>query len=159
MIQAERKLQVIDGALPNEPLLQVAFASADQLTVDQHFGSCRSFMIYGLAETSASLTQVVQFKQLEAGHDTGKLEARYEALQGCSAVYCMACGPAVINQLRGMGIQALKIAEGTPIHELISELQQQLRQGPTGWLKRAYQAAQPESSQPDRLASMLDEEW
>lgn len=157
MISAERKLQLIDDNAPESFLAQVAFATADQESVDQHFGSCRSLMIYGLDGEKAALQQVIQFKSLQPGHDTGKLEARFEALANCCAVYCIACGPSVITQLRGLGVQALKVAEGTAIDELITDLQQQIRQGPSGWLARAIAKTEQESQ--TRLASMLDEEW
>lgn len=159
MIEAERKLQLIEGDSPERFLTQVAFATADQESVDQHFGSCRSLMIYGIDSDRAALQQVVQFKHLQPGHDQGKLEARFDALKSCCAVYCIACGPSVISQLRAQGVQALKVAEGTAIHELITDLQQQIQQGATGWLARAIRSAQPEQESTSRLASMLDEEW
>ena len=156
MNPAERKLQLIEGSGSTSFLTQIAFSTADQETVDQHFGSCRSLMIYGLDGEKAALQQVVQFKSLQPGHDSGKLEARFDALKACTAVYCIACGPSVINQLRTLGVQALKVAEGTSIHELITDLQRQIQQGATGWLAQATKA-EPDAA--TRLTSMLDEDW
>ena len=47
MSNPTRQLQVLDGE-DDGTLLKVAFASTDRELVDQHFGSSRSFVIYGV---------------------------------------------------------------------------------------------------------------
>ena len=159
MISAERKLQLIEGTAPADYFIHIGFATASQDRVDQHFGSSRTLMIYGVSAERASLFEVVQFKSAEPGHDTGKLTARFEALQGCSAVYCMACGPSVMSQLKAMNVQVLTLESGTSIHDLLVDLQQQIRSGASGWLGKAVRQAQSLDGEAGRLSAMLDEDW
>ena len=86
-----RQLQVLDGE-NDGTLLKVAFASSDRRTVDQHFGSSRSFVFYGIDPERAELQSVVEFGELDQDGNEDKLAAKLELLDGCIAVYCRACG-------------------------------------------------------------------
>ncbi len=155
----ERTLHVVSGTDASPPKLHVAFATADRSHIDQHFGSTRNFLIYAIDERQAVVTDAVEFKPVVAGHDAGKIALKVAALMGCAAVYCNAIGPSAIRQLLHEGIHPIKVGEGTPIISEIHLLQQQLAQGPQGWLAKAI--SQPSAIEPDpnRLQAMLDDDW
>ncbi len=150
-----RQLQVI-GDEDDSTLLRVAFASADRELVDQHFGSSRSFAIYGVNPERVRLLSVAEFEEAEDGNED-RLASKLALLQGCIAVYCRACGASALRQLLQAGIQPVKVAESSRIDELLEALQVELRQGPSTWLAKAIRRASPGSGQ--RLDTLLNEAW
>ncbi len=147
-----RQLQVLDDA-GDGTLLKVAFASSDRELVDQHFGSSRSFVFYGVNPDSARLMSVVEFGELEQDGNEDKLAQKLELLSGCIAVYCRACGASAVRQLLAIGVQPVKVAEPTPIAELIDTLQAELREGPSAWLAKAIRRTQGDMRRFDAMAS------
>lgn len=151
-----RQLQVI-GDEDDGTLLKVAFASADRELVDQHFGSSRSFAIYGVNPERVRLLSVAEFDESDQDGNEDKLASKLALLDGCIAVYCRACGASAMRQLMQAGIQPVKVAESSRIDELIEALQVELRQGPSTWLAKALRRAGPGSSQ--RIDTLLNEAW
>lgn len=94
-----RKLQVVDDS-DDSTLLKVAFATSDRVTVDQHFGSSESFVLYGVDMDQSRLLNVVEFGALSQDGNEDKLSAKLELLEGCIAVYCRACGASALRALR-----------------------------------------------------------
>lgn len=150
-----RQLQVI-GDEDDGTLLKVAFASADRETVDQHFGSSRSFAIYGVNPERVRLLSVAEFEDAEQDGNEDKLAGKLALLDGCIAVYCRACGASALRQLLQAGIQPVKVAESSRIDELLEALQGELRAGPSAWLAKAIRRTKPDSR---RFDSMLSEAW
>ncbi len=159
----ERRLKLLTPAMDepeqNAPLqLKVAFASADLRHVDQHFGAAAAFALYAITPTHTKLLEVVQFNDSAVmdGNDN-KLTAKIAALHGCALVYCQAIGAAAINQLRAKGLQAMKVAPGTAIKTVLTELQQELRTGPSAWLVRVM--TQQGGRPVERFDAMAAEDW
>lgn len=151
-----RKLQVLDDE-DNSTFLKVAFASSDRATVDQHFGSACAFVIYGVNPERSKLLQVSEFGELAQDANEDKLVEKLEILEGCIAVYCRACGASAVRQLLSKGIQPVKVSEGTEIPELIENLQQELREGPSSWLAKAMRSHQLTAN--SRFDDMEAEGW
>ncbi|MDO6682721.1 MULTISPECIES: NifB/NifX family molybdenum-iron cluster-binding protein [unclassified Oceanobacter] len=151
-----RKLAVVDD---NEDgtLLKVAFATSDQITVDQHFGSAHAFSIYGVNPENAYLLEVSEFGDLKQDGNEDKLAEKLEMLRGCVAVYCRACGASAVRQLLVLGIQPVKVSDGTEISEMLINLQQELREGPSAWLAKAIRSQQ--HLNPNRFDTMESEGW
>jgi nitrogen fixation protein NifX len=149
-----RQLRVVT---PDSPpvLLKVAFATTDRETVNQHFGSAKSIAIYGVNQHDASLQTVTEFGELEQDGNENKLAVKIASLEDCIAVYCRACGASAVRQLLSIGVQPIKVSEGAPIVALISELQQELREGPGHWLAKALQR----NTTTDRFDAMESEGW
>ena len=156
MASPTRQLQVLDGE-DDGTLLRVAFASADRETVDQHFGSSRAFVIYGVNPEHAQLLKVIEFGDLEQDGNEDKLAVKLELLDGCIAVYCRACGASAVRQLLGIGVQPVKVAEAARIDELLESLQDELREGPSAWLAKAIQRTRGADLQ--RFDAMAGEAW
>lgn len=138
MTMPTRQLQVLDGE-DDTTLLRVAFATSDRQSVDQHFGSARSFAIYGVNPDEARLLTVTEFGDLSQDGNEDKLVNKLSLLEGCIAVYCRACGASAVRQLLSIGVQPVKVPENAAIAELIEALQAELREGPSSWLAKAIQ--------------------
>lgn len=137
--------------------VRVAFATSDMKHVDQHFGAAEAFAIYEVDQDSASLTEAIQFGQLDMDGNEDKLAAKIDALSDCVAVYCLAIGASAVNQLRPKGIQPVKIAAGTPLAHAICALQTEMRDGPSAWLARAIESRT--ASLANRFDAMEAEGW
>lgn len=150
-----RQLHVLED--DDGTLLKVAFASSDRECVDQHFGSAQSFVIYGVNPDKARLLSVSEFGDLAQDGNEDKLATKMNVLEGCIAVYCLACGASAVKQLLARGIQPIKVPEVADIPPLISGLQAELRSGPSSWLAKAI--ARLNATQSARFDSMESEGW
>lgn len=156
----QRQLRVLDGAAVeggSNACLRVAFATADLKRVDQHFGAAERFAIYTVNPDEAILIEVAEFGNLARDGDENKLVEKFVVLDGCAAVYCQAVGGSAVRQLLGIGVQPLKVAQGTAITQLLEELQAEMNHGPGGWVARALKQAQKQ--EPDRFDLMEEEGW
>ena len=156
MTEVTRQLRVLDDDI-DATLLKIAFATSDRKTVNQHFGSARSFAIYGVNMDEARLMTVTEFGDLAQDGNEDKLAVKLEMLSECIAVYCRACGASAVRQLLALGVQPVKVSEGAQISELIGALQQELKEGPSNWLAKALRRNQVEDS--GRFDAMESEGW
>jgi len=140
-----------------ETALKIAFATTDMETVNQHFGSAKSFAIYAVDMDDAQLLEAAQFGELSQDGNEDKLSVKIELLDGCAAVYCQAIGGSAINQLITKNIQPVKVHEGGKIKDLIVDLQNEMKAGPSSWLAKAIN--QHKSPDPQRFNQMEDEGW
>jgi nitrogen fixation protein NifX len=140
-----------------ETALKIAFATTDMETVNQHFGSAKSFAVYAVDLENAQLLEAAQFGELSQDGNEDKLSVKIELLNGCAAVYCQAIGGSAINQLIAKNIQPVKVHDGSKIIDLITDLQNEIKAGPSNWLAKAIN--QHKSPDPDRFKAMEDEGW
>lgn len=153
-----RHLRLLDGPTEDawrNTAVRVAFASTDMKHVDQHFGSAEGFVIYAVTRDRSKMVDVVQFGEAAQDGNENKLIAKMEALEGCTAVYVQAVGASAINRLRSLGVQPVKVSNGTPIGEMLAALRDELREGPRTWLARALDRRKD----PDRFEVMAAEGW
>lgn len=136
---------------------RVAFATADLKKVDQHFGSAERFAVYEVQPDEISLHEVFEFGSLAQDGNENKLLEKFVVLDGCLAVYCLAVGPSAVRQLMSLGIQPMKVSYGTSINGALKALQQELVNGPGGWLARALSFRQEKSE--TRFDEMEEEGW
>jgi len=156
---AQRRLKIVRQSTEERPVggsIRVAFATTDMKHVDQHFGSAQSFAIYEVAADEWRMVEVSQFDPQAQDGNEAKLPAKIATLEGCVAVYCQAVGHSAIQQLLALGIQPLKVSEGSPIGELLSDLQDEIRHGPSTWLARALKRGDGDEA---RFDSMEEEGW
>ncbi|ASF45744.1 nitrogen fixation protein NifX [Methylovulum psychrotolerans] len=140
-----------------ETALKIAFATTDMDTVNQHFGSAKSFAIYAVDMENSQLLEAAQFGELNQDGNEDKLSVKLDLLDGCAAVYCQAVGGSAINQLIARNIQPVKVHEGSKIKDLIADLQNEIKAGPSSWLAKAIN--QHKGPDPERFNKMLDEGW
>lgn len=140
-----------------ETALKIAFATTDMENVNQHFGSAKSFAVYAVDRDNAQLLEAAQFGELSQDGNEDKLSVKIALLDGCSAVYCQAIGGSAINQLITKNIQPVKVHDGSKIKDLIVDLQNEMKAGPSSWLAKAIN--QHKAPDPDRFKKMADEGW
>jgi nitrogen fixation protein NifX len=140
-----------------ETALKIAFATSDMQTVNQHFGSAKSFAVYAVNIDGFELLEAAQFGILAQDGNEDKLSVKIDLLEGCAAVYCQAIGASAINQLIAKGIQPVKVHEGSLIKDLIADLQNELIAGPSSWLAKAINKYK--NPGPERFKAMEDEGW
>ena len=137
-----------------ENRLNIAFATDDQANLNEHFGSCRQLTIYSLSPEGSEHLKTVDFINVE-GHDQNKINDRLTALQDCFAVYCLACGNPVRQQLMANGIRVVIHPQAEPIEDLVTHIQ-------ANWpgkiaLRQQRQATKKEDS--GYLEKLADSEW
>ncbi|WP_200178131.1 NifB/NifX family molybdenum-iron cluster-binding protein [Ectothiorhodospira mobilis] len=138
----QRRLRLVaphDGA-PEGADLRLAFASGDLERVDRHFGDTPALVIHRLDPDGPRRVAVAQFTPMPRRGETeaDRLTPRIRALEGCAAVYCEAAGVSAVRQLLAVGVQPVKVPPGTPIRDLLQELQACLEAGrPPAWMRRA----------------------
>jgi len=140
-----------------ETAIKVAFATSDMLHVNQHFGSAKSFAVYAVDPERAEMLEAAQFGELVQDGNEDKLSVKLQLLDGCSAVYCQAVGASAIKQIVSQGIQPIKVHEGSLIKDLITDLQNEMKSGPSSWLAKAI--SQHKGPNPQRFDTMEDEGW
>jgi nitrogen fixation protein NifX len=140
-----------------ETAIKVAFATTDMVHVNQHFGSAQSFAMYAVDPEKAELLEAAQFGELAQDGNEGKLAEKIGLLKGCAAVYCQAIGASAIKQIVAQGIQPIKVHEGSTIKELIADLQDEMKAGPSAWLAKAIN--QYKGPDPERFNAMAEEGW
>jgi nitrogen fixation protein NifX len=155
----ERRLHIIceEESRFMETALKIAFATSDMTTVNQHFGSAKSFAVYAVNQDETQLLEAAQFGVLAQDGNEDKLSVKIDLLAGCAAVYCQAIGASAINQLIAKGIQPVKVHEGSKIVDLLSDLQNELKAGPSSWLAKAMKKYQ--NPDPNRFNAMEQEGW
>jgi nitrogen fixation protein NifX len=155
-----RRLALVQGTDEDkfmETALKIAFATTDMETVNQHFGSAKSFAIYAVDMDNAQMLEAAEFGELKQDGNEDKLSVKIDLLNGCAAVYCQAVGGSAINQLIAKNIQPVKVHEGGKIKDLIVDLQNEMKAGPSNWLAKAIN--QHKSPDPERFNQMEDEGW
>ena len=154
-----RHLHVVQSEEKNfmETSLKIAFATSDMTTVNQHFGSAQSFVLYAVNRDDSQLLEAAQFGVLAQDGNEDKLSTKIELLAGCAAVYCQAIGASAVNQLIAKGIQPVKVHEGSKITDLVSDLQNELKAGPSSWLAKAISKYQHVN--PERFSKMEEDGW
>lgn len=140
-----------------ETALRIAFATTDMDTVNQHFGSAKSFAIHAVNIDDAHFLEAAEFGQLNQDGNEDKLSIKLDLLNGCAAVYCAAVGGSAVNQLISRGIQPVKVQEGSKIKDLIVDLQNEMKAGPSSWLAKAINMQK--GPDPERFKKMADEGW
>lgn len=156
MKSTTRKLEVLH--LNNSStLIKIAFATTDRKQVNQHFGSAHAFSIYGIDQDSKYLLNVSQFGDQRQDGNEDKLAIKLEALEGCGAIFCRACGASGVKQLLARGIQPLKVSEGAMIDDIVKDLQREIKNQPSPWLARAM--ARSSGVNDLRFDTMAAEGW
>jgi nitrogen fixation protein NifX len=140
-----------------ETAIKVAFATTDMVYVNQHFGSAKSFAVYAVDPEQSELMEAAQFGELAQDGNEDKLSVKIQLLEGCAAVYCLAIGASAVNQILAQGIQPMKVQEGNAIKDLISDLQAEMKAGPSSWLSKAINLHK--GPNPERFNAMEEEGW
>ena len=136
-------------------LLKVAFATADRVSVNQHFGATTGFAIYALDGERARLVEVAEFPAESMDGNENKLADKIAALSGCAAVYCLAVGGSAVRQLVAGGIQPVRLDDEISIESLLIHLRKAIREGGIAWIDKLIK----HDGDSHRFDRMAEEGW
>jgi predicted Fe-Mo cluster-binding NifX family protein len=114
--------------------MRIAVPSNDGVTISQHFGRSKQFLIFDVHEGHAAMESVRENQGCHghdgAGHTEGQPhshEGILGALRGCDAVVCAGIGIGAVMALKTAGLQVVSIAaEGKAVEALQLWLQGRL---------------------------------
>jgi len=122
-----------EGDMPNS--IRVAVASNGGETLDGHFASCLSFLIYQVSADEIRLIDCCPTESAaEAADKTAEL---VNLIQDCHVLFVVSIGgPAAAKVVKG-GIHPIKRPQGGPAREVVAGLQPVLAGSPPPWLAKA----------------------
>ena len=103
--------------------MRVAIATADGMSVHQHFGEAAQFLIWEVEGSSARLVEARRTPSPPNGgngHDPGRLMRAVELLADCQAVVAARIGPGAEELLARRGISSFAVAE--PVDAVLRRL-------------------------------------
>lgn len=127
--------------------MKIAFATADGLHVDAHFGSAPMLALYDVTPTGFTFLENLIFeKHLQQDGNEDKVDAKLSILQNCTLIYVAAIGPAAAARLIGRQVMPIKASpDENSIQALLAKLVDMLNGNPPPWLRKALK--QPATAQ------------
>ena len=117
-------------------MLTAAFATADGVHVDAHFGRCARFDIYDIAAEGVHLRETRSIANDEADNEDHRVRERLDALAGCALLCVASIGPAAAARVVNARVHPLKTAPSTTIASVLDRLQVVLQGTPPPWLRK-----------------------
>jgi nitrogen fixation protein NifX len=116
--------------------MKIAFASKDNINVNEHFGWCQKFFVYEVNGESFSFVGELD-SSLKYEEEAEKLLYKIECIDGCDIIYVSQIGPKAANMVQNAGIFPLKSSnESQSIQEALLQIQKLINDNPPLWLKR-----------------------
>lgn len=116
--------------------MKVAFASKDNIHINQHFGWCEMFYIYEILDDDYTLINEID-SSLKFDNEVEKLEYKISCLEDSDIVYVSQIGPKAATMVQASGIYPLKSShEGEKIEDIIIAIQKLIKGNTPLWLKR-----------------------
>jgi len=126
--------------------MKVAFTTQDMQGVDAHFGWAKNIAVYEISPDGHQFVEAIQFDgDLKEDGNEDKLAAKIDAIRDCAIVYVAAIGGSAAARVVAAKIHPVKVAEGTPIQELLDRLEQVLKGTPPPWLRKALEKGKEKS--------------
>jgi len=117
--------------------MKIAFATKDNITIDDHFGWCRTFAVYDV--TPAGYTFLAMKNVPERGDDeVDKIDKRIEAIKDCIILYCNQIGPVAAARVIKSKIHPIKVSMPEPIAVVLARLVDVLKNPPI-WLRKVLE--------------------
>ncbi len=124
--------------------MNVAFASTDGKTIDQHFGWSKSFYLYQIDKEKIKFLELLDSSDEPAGEEE-KLNYKIKTLGNADIMYCTQIGPTASKMIQASGIHPVKVAEDETIESASLKLQLMLSTDTPLWLLRIFHKAQNRS--------------
>ncbi len=131
-----RRFELIELGKEKGHAMKIAFASADRVHVDEHFGRAEHFLIWEVGPDTAEFSGIVQVKA-EGADEADRIEARSVALGDCALVYVAEIGGPAAARLVAKKIHPVKSKDREPIAKVVEKLQEVLRGSPPPWMRKA----------------------
>ena len=115
--------------------MKIAFASTDDIHVNQHFGWCKEFTIYELIGENYNFLKKVD-SSIEIEDEVDKLTYKIECLESSDMLIVQQIGPKASRMVQACGIFPMQTSnENEKIEELLHKLIN-MKQNPPIWMKR-----------------------
>lgn len=134
--------------------LRIAFASSNQRHLDEHLGQCQNLSFYHVTPSHSKHIETIKLTQYE-GHNQQKIKDRLSALTDCFAVYCLACGNPVRQQLLKQGTRVVI----HPQEELISSIIPLIQANWPGDIADRQERQKHKLKNDDYLNELADSQW
>jgi len=125
--------------------MNIAFASSDGETIDQHFGWSKQFYLYEVGKESSELLSVIDSSDEPEG-EKEKLNYKIGTISEADIMSCTQIGPTASKMIQAAGVHPVRVAENETIKDAISKLQDMLSDAPAPWLLRIYHKAEARSA-------------
>lgn len=117
-------------------MIKIAFASKDNIHVNQHFGWCEKFYVYEVDGDNYSLLEEID-SSLKKEEEVEKLTYKIECVEGCDIIYVAQIGPKAANMVQSAGIYPMRASnEEEKIEDVIKSIQKMINGNAPLWLKR-----------------------
>jgi len=125
--------------------MNIAFASSEGESINQHFGWSKTFYLYSVDKDSYELLRVIESSDEPEG-EKEKLDYKIGTINEADIMYCTQIGPTASKMIQSAGIHPVKVAEGEKITEAILNLQEMLNNNPAPWLLRIFHRSEARSA-------------
>ncbi|MDA8087646.1 MAG: nitrogen fixation protein NifX [Nitrospiraceae bacterium] len=132
--------------------MKVAFATADGVDVDEHFGRAGTFSVFEI--NAGGYMFVEERKFCEEGQGNGRdraveetkgmgqahddiVQQKVDRLADCKIIYMTEIGGPSAARLTKKGIMPLKVREPVPIRDVLEKLLLTIKTSPPPWIKKA----------------------
>ena len=115
--------------------MKIAFASKDNIYVNQHFGWCKEFYIYEILENDYNFIKTV-YSFLEIDDEIEKLTYKIECLEDSDILYVQQIGPKASRMVQSCKIFPMQSSrENEKIEDILNQLIK-MRSNPPIWMRR-----------------------
>lgn len=120
--------------------MKIAFASTDNVHVNDHFGWCKCFYLYEIKDDTFTFLKALSSpNEIESEGD--KLSYKIECLEDANIVCASHIGPRASLMVKSSGIFVLKTEkENEPIESLLNTLIALKNSNPPLWMQRFLHA-------------------
>ena len=125
--------------------MKIAFASTDNVHVNDHFGWCKCFYLYEIQGDAFVFLKALESPN-EIAEEGDKLTYKIECLENANILCASHIGPRASLMVKGSGIFVLKVEkENERIDELLTSLIKLKNSNPPLWMQRFFHAPTPHS--------------
>ncbi|MDR1554859.1 MAG: dinitrogenase iron-molybdenum cofactor biosynthesis protein [Campylobacteraceae bacterium] len=116
--------------------MKIAFASTDNIHVNDHFGWCKCFYIYELKNDVFTFLKAVESKD-EIVEEMNKLSYKIECIKEADILCASHIGPRATLMVKGAGIFVLGVQkESELIRDILNRLKIMKNENPPLWMQR-----------------------
>lgn len=115
--------------------MKIAFASKDNIHVDQHFGWCKEFYIYEIKDDTYTFVKAID-SSIEIEDEIDKLTYKIECLEDSDILYVQQIGPKASMMVKAAKVFPMQASkEGEKIEDVLNTLIK-MQENPPIWMRR-----------------------
>ncbi|MBI5748532.1 MAG: nitrogen fixation protein NifX [Nitrospinae bacterium] len=120
--------------------MKIAFATKDNITVNDHFGWCRTFAVYDVMPGGFNLLEMreIETDSSSEGSESDKIEKRINSIKDCTILYCEDIGSMAAARVIRNRIHPIKLSQPESIYVLLTKLIVVLKKPPI-WLRKVLE--------------------